>query len=103
MASTRLHSHHACYALCKYKHDVVVKIRDDKEKPEWLRDDFWNELSEHIEQDDVKAKSKFMSDIAGRRPSLDGPPPITAITVGAELVSILLDLLPCFCHECQRK
>jgi hypothetical protein len=60
-------------------------------------------MSEHIEQDDVKAKSKFMSDIAGGRPSSNGPPPITAITVGAKLVSIFLDLLPCFRYECQRK
>jgi hypothetical protein len=47
-------------------------------------------LGEHIDQEDVKAKSKFMSGIAGGRPLADGPAPITAITVGVELVSQLL-------------
>jgi hypothetical protein len=70
----------------RYKHDLVVKIREGKEKPEWLREDFWNELAEHIDQKDVKAKSKFMSGIAGGRASADGPAPITAITIGAELI-----------------
>jgi hypothetical protein len=68
--------------LRRYKHDLVVK-----EKPEWLKDDFWNQLGEHIKQEDVKAKSKFMSDIAGGCPPTYGLGPITAVNVGAELVS----------------
>jgi hypothetical protein len=78
---------------------LVVKIREGKERPEWLREDFWNELSEHTEKDDMKAKLKFMSDIAKGRPAADGPVPIIAITVGAELVSLPLYLLCNFCKH----
>jgi hypothetical protein len=95
------------YDVGRYKHDLVVKIREGKEKPEWLREDLWMELSEHIEQDDVKVKSKFMSDIAGGRPAADGPAPSTAVTVGVELVSIQIFTLPDFvnlmkCITCMR-
>jgi hypothetical protein len=74
------------FCVCRYKHDLVVKIREGKEKPEWLQEDFWNELAEHIDQDEVKSKSKFMSKIAGGCLFADGPAPITAITIGAELI-----------------
>lgn len=75
---------------------MVVKIKDGKEKPEWLRDDFWTEL---CKQDEVKAKSKFMSHIVGGRPATDGLAPIIAVGVGAELVSVGIQSLHYFVYK----
>lgn len=82
---------------------MVVKIREGKERPEWFREDFWNKLSKYIEKDDMKAKLKFISDIAKRRLAADKPVPIIAITVGAELVSVLVHLLCNFCKHMYMK
>jgi hypothetical protein len=70
-----------------------VKIRECKDKQEWLRVDFWIELGNHKEQEDVKAKSKFMSDIAGGSPTTNGPASVTTVHVGAKLKSVLVHIL----------
>jgi hypothetical protein len=71
-----------------------VQIREGKDKPKWLRVDFWTELINHM-----KAKSKFMSDIAYGHLTTDGPAPITLIHVGVELVSMSVYMLYGFVYQ----